>query len=38
MVETSQAFGVIMLTSERDNKPIEFIFLQPDPQFKTLLL
>lgn len=38
VVETSKAFGVIMLASERDNKPIEFISLQPDPQFKILTL
>lgn len=28
----------MMLASERDSKPIEFISLQPDPQFQTPLL
>lgn len=38
VVETSQAINIIMLASQRDDKPIESTSLQTDPQFKTFLL
>lgn len=38
VVETLQAVNIMMLASQRDDKPVEPTSLQTDPQFKTFLL
>ena len=38
VVETPWHSFIMMLASERGDKPVEFISLQPDPQSQTLLL